>query len=630
MTAPVVVVIGGGLRGLSLVERLVAHARADATTSPLRIVVVDPFDPGAGRIWRVEQPSSLLMNTPASSSTVWVGEAVSCDGPRSHGPSFLQWLELVRAWLDGASTGQTVTPVEVPAVGERLAAALRADAALASAVRNLAADRFMPRALHGHYLAWAWREVVARAPHRLTIEHRRERAADLRRDGAGWLVELGGQALAADLVALCTGWPEGDASGLGPDSAIDLDHDRIGPRETVLLRGLGLGFFDSVTLLTHGRGGRFRERTDGRLVYEPSGAEPVIIATSRTGVPYRARASLTTVAQHPFLRRAIAERGSPAERKTRLIAAVRRDTSLAFYRTLATHEPSALRLPLTQIEHAIALLDPFGLEWTEFATVAHRDGYVFSIEAEAGRGTGTWTCPEDYRSWIRQRLHDDIVQTELADRSAAKVAAHVYGAARRLLVPLFEFDGLGVEGAAAHARYLSLAFAVTNGPPLVRIRELLALVDAGVVRLLGPDPKLRPFHDGFIATSERVAGSEIAVRHVLDARVADPGIGADPLARRLAAAGVIRPFHRRRGDGSTEPTSSVDTDPATGAAISCEGAVTPDLVVTGLLSLEARLHSLQAPAPGTDAPVFREQDAAARALLAGVQARQQREPVSTQ
>jgi hypothetical protein len=56
----------------------------------------------------------------------------------------------------------------------------------------------------------------------------------------------------------------------------------------VILRGLGLCFFDYMALLTSGRGGEFH-RHDGKLTYEPSGDEPLIFAGSRRGVPYHAR-----------------------------------------------------------------------------------------------------------------------------------------------------------------------------------------------------------------------------------------------------------------------------------------------------------------------------------------------------
>src|SRR6185436_16402200 len=68
----------------------------------------------------------------------------------------------------------------------------------------------------------------------------------------------------------------------------DLDLSPIAPDEPVLLRGLGLNFFDHMALLTQGRGGRFSGE-GASLRYHPSGREPRLYAGSRRGVPYQAR-----------------------------------------------------------------------------------------------------------------------------------------------------------------------------------------------------------------------------------------------------------------------------------------------------------------------------------------------------
>ena len=57
----------------------------------------------------------------------------------------------------------------------------------------------------------------------------------------------------------------------------------------VIIRGLGLSFFDLMSRLTEGRGGQFQKAPDGLLVYHPSGREPHIFAGSRRGFPYRAK-----------------------------------------------------------------------------------------------------------------------------------------------------------------------------------------------------------------------------------------------------------------------------------------------------------------------------------------------------
>ena len=52
--APSVVFIGGGPRTAGVLERLAAN-RAGLFQGPLDIHVVEPYEPGSGRIWRYDQ-----------------------------------------------------------------------------------------------------------------------------------------------------------------------------------------------------------------------------------------------------------------------------------------------------------------------------------------------------------------------------------------------------------------------------------------------------------------------------------------------------------------------------------------------------------------------------------------------
>ncbi|RAE51566.1 hypothetical protein DN540_37780, partial [Burkholderia multivorans] len=68
-----VAIIGVGPRGLSVLERLVALGarRWDPARGPIVIHLVDPYPPGAGIVWRTDQPPSLLMNTTMGEQTIF-------------------------------------------------------------------------------------------------------------------------------------------------------------------------------------------------------------------------------------------------------------------------------------------------------------------------------------------------------------------------------------------------------------------------------------------------------------------------------------------------------------------------------------------------------------------------------
>jgi hypothetical protein len=97
-------------------------------------------------------------------------------------------------------------------------------------------------------------------------------------DRSAVVVELAAEAAAGGLTYLAPGMPT------------ERDWDRIPGGEPVLIRGLGANFFDVIGLLFEGRGDRFVRGADGELSYRPTGSEPRVMAGSRHGLPYRAKA----------------------------------------------------------------------------------------------------------------------------------------------------------------------------------------------------------------------------------------------------------------------------------------------------------------------------------------------------
>lgn len=53
----VIAIIGGGPRGLAVAERLGIELRQLENARPVEVVLIDDYEPGAGRIWRRNQGS---------------------------------------------------------------------------------------------------------------------------------------------------------------------------------------------------------------------------------------------------------------------------------------------------------------------------------------------------------------------------------------------------------------------------------------------------------------------------------------------------------------------------------------------------------------------------------------------
>ncbi|WP_210603369.1 FAD/NAD(P)-binding protein [Brevibacterium oceani] len=403
--APAVAIIGVGPRGLTALERLVTLAAkrfdgCEGETEPaLTIHLIDPYPPGAGIVWRTDQPQSLLMNTTIAEQTVFPDSSCSFldEGEEPAGPSMGEWY---------VAAGGT-EPLD---------------------------STFPSRALYGRYLRDSYDRIRRSAPAYVEIvEHltKAESVIDLPAmdlpdavpaasgtgpAGAGSASEAGdiadpadpaaspgrsresippeqlvrcqdGTTIIASAVVLAVGHipsaqPEERArlaafaerngglylpQGLPAETPVA----EVAPGDRVIVRGMGLNYFDLQTLFTHERGGRYvpSSTSKGELRYEPSGLEPHLALGSRRGIPYRSK---PICGEHPkadwplryFTRENIAllaglddldgDRSAEARFNDQLWPLILADLRLAYYHTLSQVRPEAFAGDPGQLREAIA------------------------------------------------------------------------------------------------------------------------------------------------------------------------------------------------------------------------------------------------------------------------------------
>src|SRR5688500_18742333 len=249
------VLIGAGARGTSVMERLLANwAAAGAATSGtgLHIDVVDPYPAGPGHVWRPGQSRLYLMNTQSFYPTL-IPEDPQLAAPLA-GTTFNRWREC-----------RQQDPLPTLTDDERAELAV------------LGAGDFPSRALYGRFLRSTLEELLAVLPDGVTVDFHETVVTAVRPAGDGKFdVELAdGAPLTADSVVFALGHldarlnPEqrqlqAAAAELGPRyfppaAPADVDWSAVPPREPVLVRGMGLNFFDVMGQLTEGRGGKFVE-----------------------------------------------------------------------------------------------------------------------------------------------------------------------------------------------------------------------------------------------------------------------------------------------------------------------------------------------------------------------------------
>jgi len=637
-----VCLVGAGPRGLSVLERLCAQERKSPRWEAVTVHVVDPDPPGAGRVWRPTQSRHLLMNTVASQVTVYTDASVRIDGPLDEGPSLHEWARALAA-----------------SSLENGAAAAYDDEVLAEA-RGLGPDSYPTRALYGSYLTWAFQRVVADAAAHVTVRTHPVRAVALqdetgpsgpqtvvledgtRLTGLSAIVLAQGHVpvrLSATEAELTTFAERNGLTYLPPSNPADVDLSGIAAGEPVLLRGLGLNFFDYLALFTYGRGGAFT-RVDGRLVYRPSGREPRLYAGSRRGVPYQARGENEKGAHgrhHPRLLtagyiaelRARAPHSGAIDFAADLWPLVSKEVCSVYYAALLTARGDAADAVDTFVENYLhAEPGPEEDRLLDATGIAAAERWDWERVARP-YGDRDFTDRTAFRAWLRGHLDDDVRLARQGNVSGpVKAALDVLRDLRNELRLAVDHAGLTAESHREHLDgwYTPLNAYLSIGPPASRIEEMAALIDAGVLDVTGPGLRVAadaddPLGPCFTATSSAIPDVRIRATVLIEARLPEIDLRrtADPLMRRLLETGQCRPFRIPGPDG--DPDGAYETG---GLAVSerpyhlldAHGTPHPRRFAYGVPTESVHWVTAAGIRPGVGSVTLEDSDAIAAAVLA--------------
>ncbi|WP_073948250.1 FAD/NAD(P)-binding protein [Streptomyces kebangsaanensis] len=626
-------IVGAGPRGLSVLERLCANARNSASGPALLVHVVDPYPPGAGQVWRADQSRHLLMNTVASQVTVFTDDSVSIDGPVERGPSLYEW----------AGELTVLGPPAADGYDERT---------LAEAAR-LGPDTYPSRALYGEYLGACFRRIAARAPEHVEVRVHRSRAVAMADTHGvpggpqGVRLEDGTRLNDLDAIVLALGHvparltPRQERTAalarihyltyITPSNPADVDLDAIAPGETVLLRGLGLNFFDYTALFTAGRGGTF-VREGERLVYRPSGREPRLYASSRRGVPYQARGENQKGPHGRYLPRLLTPeyiaglrtRAAGGERvrfSADLWPVICREVESVYYGTLLRSRGRKragealadrfLALPLE--EDPAALLDEFG--------VGPADRWDWERLAHPCRGR-EFPDRSAFRSWLLEYLERDVAEARSGNvNGPLKAALDVLRDLRNEIRLAVDHGGLDGNSHRDDLEgwYTPLNAFLSIGPPVSRAEEMIALVEAGILELTGPGTEIRfdTASPSFVAESREVPGPAVRSRVLIEARLPEPDLRRteDPLLRHLLATEQAGPYRIPGACGTVYETGGLAVGERPYHLLDAHGHAHPRRFAFGVPTESVHWVTAAGIRPGVDSVTLGDSDAIARALL---------------
>lgn len=571
---PSLVIVGAGPRGTGLIERIAANAPELYAGSGLDIHLVDPHPPGAGRIWREAQSPLLWMNSHAEDVTMFTDETVVMDGPVRPGPTLHEW-----AAIDGRT--------------------------------------FADRQLQGAYLSWVHEQAVAALPPDVTVHHHPCRALRVSGPREGrqqvWL-EGRPRPLLADLVVLALGHLDAeldqeqrelatyarahDLVHLPPDFTADSDLSSLAPGEPVLVRGFGLAFVDLMVLLTEGRGGRY----DGDT-YLPSGREPVLYVGSRRGVPYHSKIGYDWTGERPPLPRffgpaevdALLARPEGFDFRRDVWPSIEKELGFAHYHRLFTVHPERTAIAWTDFEEKYAAGEATEREALVASAVPDPADRLDLAALDRPLDGVRYASHEELQEGLRAYVEGDLRRRHDPENSPDLAVflglLSVYGQLIRL----------GDVGPWWHGFFSYLA----SGPPGPRLRQMLALSRAGVVRFVGADMAVVAEDGVFRASSATVPGETVQARALVEARLPEPTVGRalDPLLRELHADGAVE-----------TPEGLLRVDRSDGRILDGGGRPHPRRFALGPYT------DVRTPGaftrPRTGGPAFRQNDATARAALA--------------
>lgn len=577
------VIVGAGPRGTGILERIAANAPSlyagHEGDEGLDIHLVDPYPPGGGRVWRREQSPLLWMNSQAQDVTMFTDETVELDGPVLPGPALDEW-------------------------------------------GGFAGTDFVSRRAQSGYLRWVYEKAVAALPRGAVVHHHARRALRVGGPREGrqqvWL-EGRPRPLLADLVILAQGHLDAELDDeqrelaqyagrnglvhLPPDFTADSDLSALAPGEPVIVRGFGLAFVDLMVLLTEGRGGRHEGDA-----YVASGREPVLYVGSGRGVPYHSKIGYTwddALGARPPLPRFLGP-GEIDELLARpggfdfgrdVWPLIDKELGFAHYHRLFTAHPERTTVAWTDFEEKYAAAAPLGPELDALVAAAvpdpadRLDLAALDRPLEGVRYASYPALQEGLRDCIAAdltRRHDPAHSTDLA---VFLGLLSVYGQVVRL----------GDVGTWWHGFFSSLA----SGPPGPRLKQLLALSRAGIVRFLGADVRVRAEDGVFRASSATLPGQVTEARALVEARLPQPTLARtrDPLLRELYAEGA-----------AATPAGLLAVDARDGRILDRAGVPHPRRFALGPHTNARGAGAFTR--PRTNSPSFRQNDATARAVLA--------------
>lgn len=480
LSAHVIGIIGGGPKGMYLVEELFRQLRSEEQIPPIEIFWWNETSNfGSGPNYDPEQPDYLLINYCIGHVDAWDQNSSAS----SDQLNLMQWLEKFQVH------SQTVRPTD-----------------------------YASRAVVGLYLQDTLLNILAQKPPQVKITLLDEEVQNVHRISNNRLkIESLHHSLEVDHLLMATGHCYQNAPLVKLDkdtlpstyfsSAYPLDQlNGIPPKEKVGIIGWGLTFIDVALALTEGKGGRF----DGHGNYQPSGNEPVLLPFSRNQIPIMPRGPI--YGEQTYALQLLTEewwtafieksKNEPIDFSQEIVPKLEQEIQFAYYSTL-----------LQQRDKKIVSAYIQDLPESERFSMNHLLFPKLPVKT---------SVQEAYIEYITFFI-EEAEKGEL--KSPLMAAAAVWREASPYIAQVYAFGGFTGASQRDLDQELFGAFCRTSyGPPIANMKKILALIKANVIQMISTEslsiahfPRENKFQ--LKATKQREM-----VDYIIDARIARPNL----------------------------------------------------------------------------------------------------------
>ncbi len=549
-----IALVGAGPRNLTLVERLMAHAKK--TTDPVDITLYDPF-PIGGRVWNPDQDPTFLMNTVTQQLTLFTDPSVPNHASTAlYGPNFYEWA---------VTYGKEYVKMHN----------FENEAYFLDELTRINPNRFTSRALFGVYSQWFFEHLGAHVPANVTLSYERKSVADVVKNGDEYTVTLDdNSSVKADHVVMALGHVDNDLDDeqkvfaaaadenadllyVAPTHPSEADLDAVPAREKVVLRGLGLSFFDYIAKLTISRGGRFSRDNNGVLYYLPSGKEPHMIAGSRKGLPMHARGVNQKVEAEGYQPKfftnenldALAAKSNGQVSYDEFFTLLRKELEYKHYQNTINDLGVTWPFNAETFMNALAESDNLNETARKFGI---SEEYIMDWERILNPVNDV-PAEVEYSDFMMNYLTWDINDAYQGNNDAPYAGA--FDMLRDVRGIIRHYLDAGYLSADEYAKFLSkfnpFNSLISVGPPVLRVEQMRALIEAGVLTIAGPGLAVTIQDDHYLATDNR--GNSLTVNNLVEARLFSVSLAnsVNPLVANLRDRGVLSAAEYTKADGST-------------------------------------------------------------------------------